>query len=365
MLCCRKSLAAEVDVDENNSIASPLAAEPNDASATNAENVADPQVAEDIPKKTKAKATKAFIKKGKGKSKLTVKKKHKASVKAKKPAAKVVKAKKTTATKGKKGPNKVTTKAPQSGKKGATKPKKAATNKTTTVKGKKNSKQVAEPDPPPEPATPPAGFDLFTRHHREFERKLARLVKVDQFGYFLDQAPPEFDERYPVTEGEAAEGADNEEMASEADKAGSTPTTSKFPSHPPFNWEMVKRRRDQGRYVLDIQKEEEDRIKSIANMVSEVGGKSPSSSGAKPVAILHPKAVHWDLFREDVLRMCNAALERNADDVGDGKPGSLIYSVKKVKKVGPFVYCMVFTSVPITHPFGYLFTKLLFDRKLN
>ena len=69
--------------------------------------------------------------------------------------------------------------------------KKSATTKKAVAKGK--AKTNGKKTEPPEP---PAGLDLFTKQYREFERGLTRLEKVDQFGFFWDTAPSEFDEKY-------------------------------------------------------------------------------------------------------------------------------------------------------------------------
>jgi hypothetical protein len=272
--------------------------------------------------------------------------------------------------------------------------------------------------------------DPYESHKREFERILARLEKVDKFGFFLDPAPPQFDECYdpPLTSpppsslnhkghGEAETASVSLETEAAAAKANSnrlplvpnapeapaktsqfgaldavvspldflaaaavaataptaanggngvtssiasdpTPspaplngnaaavepakvplpssvaappprkkprkdddgvrakkpappplTTHKviFPDHPPFNWAMVRRRMEHGRYMLDRVEEEAARRKKhrIPGM---------KRKGIQP---LHKRGVHWRLFLEDVNGMCDMALAMDNND-GDG-----------------------------------------------
>lgn len=109
-------------------------------------------------------------------------------------------------------------------------------------------------------------------------------------------------------------------------------TDNVYPCHPPFNWEMVRRRRDHGRYILDIQAAEEQRLCQIKTCLQEEGSQS-SPSSSRVVSLVHPKGVDWDLLRKDVAEMCDSAIKRNPDEVGDGKTGSLSYAVKKIKGV--------------------------------
>ena len=147
------------------------------------------------------------------------------------------------------------------------------------------------------------------------------MEKIDEFGFFLDPAPSEFDEKY-----------DNPSEQGEGTDSGSA-STPKYPSHPPFNWEMVRRRHNQGRYVVDILHRDEERLAQIASFLKEENGEEVADDLPSSVSILHGKGVNWDVFRRDVYGMCDASLEGNPNDIGDGKPGSRLYAVKRIKGV--------------------------------
>ena len=51
----------------------------------------------------------------------------------------------------------------------------------------------------------------------------------------------------------------------------------------------------------------------------------------------HKKGVNWDLFRKDVVGMCDAAVQRNPDLVGIG-PGSLRGAAQKIKEMMEQIY---------------------------
>jgi hypothetical protein len=220
-------------------------------------------------------------------------KKQKASAKAKKPTEKAKPAKKGSAK----------TSAKSNGK----------------SNGKKGAKAMSEPAP--------TALDLFTKQFREFERGLTRLEKVDVYGFFVDPAPPEFEEQY-----------DNQNAAEMDQNCSSSESKINYPSHPPFNWEMVRRRHAQGRYILDVQKKDEGRLEQIKRFLTEERGDEVASELPNTVSILHGKGINWDLFRQDVFGMCDSSLERNAEDVGDGKPGSLLFAVNKIKQVSELVH---------------------------
>ena len=253
--------------------------------------------------------------------KAPVAKKKKASVKAKKPVAKKMTAKKAT------------TKKAATGGKSASKKKSTATA-TSNGKSKGKASNKKEPAAAPEP-TYSHGLDLFTKHYREFERALARLEKIDQFSYFWDPCPEDKLEDYTAKEQATTEDRDEEmgeaDFSTAAVAAAATATTksSTYPSHPPFNFEMIRRRRDNGRYILDYQASEQERLNKIKSYLQKENGPQPF----KRVSLVHPKGVNWDLFRKDVSGMCDAALEKHPDGPGDGKTGSLLYAVKKIKGV--------------------------------
>jgi hypothetical protein len=268
--------------------------------------------------------------------------------------------------------------------------------------------------------------EMYDRHKREFERLLARLEKVDKFGFFLDPVPPPLDECYydppspkpaqavepppesnndgaqtttvapppgrtstpvpqvtlelegpnavsaaaasappstpmhapvqpsaaaavsspldflasaaaavgtPNTTATAAAAAaattadTNAAVAADADpaavdpgdaalmppkkKARRRPPASKaparaalvFPDHAPFNWAMVRRRMEHGRYVLDREK-----------YLRGHGGRRVAGMRRKALPPLHRLGVDWDLFVKDVVGMCDTALENDRDE---------------------------------------------------
>jgi hypothetical protein len=123
-----------------------------------------------------------------------------------------------------------------------------------------------------------------------------------------------------------------------------------FPSHPPYNWKMVRRRMELGRYVVDREKQEEDeRFQVLGPYYQTLGkrrprrkvGGSAKKKAAKPnPRVLHPKGVNWDLFRDDVLGMCDAAIARG-DEEDDSSKISLTISANKIKEVCITLFVLV------------------------
>jgi len=280
--------------------------------------------------------------------------------KKKKKIAKKAPAKKAVADKAKKPATvKATAKKARGAEKKpkATKVKIAASipKRKTAEKPKTGKKQKVE-EAPAELSTV---LDLYERHRREFERILARLEKVDRFGFFLDEAPEEFDERYedlpendavdssaaPLTSGANGSKPTTTQNAQSSDNtatAAAKPDTPYFPSHPPYNWEMIRRRMKQGRYILDREpQEEEERFRIMRPYYDTLGKKRPrpkfNKKKKKKVEanprVLHPKGVNWKLFRDDVVAMCDAGIAgRDVPDVSSGR-GSITYAVAKIKEV--------------------------------
>lgn len=206
--------------------------------------------------------------------------------------------------------------------------------------------------PPPElapTASTSLALDVYERHRREFERIVTRLEKVDQFGFFFDEAPDEFDEKYadePETDtdasnklkeessGAATSGADNGAAAEKPVKKAPV-----FPSHPPYNWDMVRRRMENGRYIADREKFEKlKRLKQLGPYYASLG-KNVLSNKLRPgkdvtenPRVLHPKGIDWNMFRDDVLAMCHDAIDRDSED-STGASGSITFSANKVKEV--------------------------------
>jgi len=370
----------EVEQEQQPAVCLPVA----ETAAAPSSSSSSSSVTDKPPKSnSKSKAKKGQATKATTTSKqVTVAKKQKASVKAKKPSAAATTAakaaaakeskKKTAANSGvskAKPTNTATKKKPATAAKGG----KGKTTNSNKGKGKTNNKNangtstpankkgaakaVESPEPAIDPAAEEEAANLFSKHYREFERNVARLEKVDQFGFFIesiDPAPEEFVEDYsssntasslevdadaiPTTNDDDAAAVMKDAKSEEEDNGeqgtATTTNTTKFPSHPPYNWEMISRRREQGRYVLDIQQQEEQKLKLIADYLNQEK-KDPESPKIEPrrTTLLHRKGVNWDLFREDVIGMCDSMLERNAGNWGDGTTGSLIYAVKKIKGV--------------------------------
>jgi hypothetical protein len=213
------------------------------------------------------------------------------------------KKKKATGGKGTKGG---TTK-----KKTVKKAKGSAGTKHKTKNGKAGGKKAATKQKAAEEAKDDETIvvkDLYERHKRDFEKCLARLEKQDTYAFFLGDPPPECDEHY--------ESSDNDNADAEA-----PPSTPKqptvFPDTPPFNFTVIRKRMAHGRYVLDRVRQQKERSFSLSRTAP---------------ALLHPKGVHWDQFRDDVVQMCDAAIARDPDGA-DGGRGTLGHAANKTKTV--------------------------------
>jgi hypothetical protein len=352
----------------------------------------DDVVKQDAVKSTKKKAV-AAKKKAETVKKVVVVKKKAAAVKKSKPKASSAKLKSQV----------------QNGKQPSN-PKR----KTADTKLKAGKKRRLDELPPPEEPVVSAALDVYERHRREFERIVARLEKVDPFGFFLDDVPPEYDENYDIDDGggdddggddvdkdkntppvdvaqreiplsESAPGVDtdvkresSDMVVEEGEKSQSSPSAKEtaavdvaqleiplsesapcvekdvkgessdmavaegekvqssplaketavvqsateptdetkpptYPSHPPFNWEMVRRRCENGRYVVDrIKAEEEERLHLLGPYYKSLGKRACNKilgrkkNGKSKLRVLHTKGVAWNLFRDDVLGMCEA-----------------------------------------------------------
>ena len=249
--------------------------------------------------------------------------------------------------------------------------------------------------------SPSNSMDLYERHRREFERSLARLEKADQYHFFRGEVPEEFDEKYDqshpdtpsssqgvpaatnsqenisslqytpskVFSGEIQTNSDDKEPTSmTGDKKESISATGEsknsfsltkevtssnegylLPNHPPYNFEIIRRRMEHGRYVIDREALEHEELfelmlpyyKSFGMRVTRPNKlKKKKKSTKHNPKILHPKGVNWDLFRSDVLAMCDAAIERNKD-ANSGNSGnfdSLDRAAMKIKDVMEDIY---------------------------
>ena len=116
-----------------------------------------------------------------------------------------------------------------------------------------------------------------------------------------------------------------------------------YPPHAPYNWEMIRRRMKNGRYVLDrIKKEEDERFELFGPYYDSLGKEKPRRRNVDGVRtdtedrrVVCRIGVDWELFRQDVFAMVDAALVRprpEDEEEDDGQKGSLSYAVKKVKE---------------------------------
>eukprot|EP00980_Cylindrotheca_fusiformis_P029510 scaffold23496_cov188-Cylindrotheca_fusiformis.AAC.8 len=215
--------------------------------------------------------------------------------------------------------------------------------------------------------------NLYDRHRREFERSLGRLEKCDPYHWFLGDVPPEFDESYvqnfestdePQSDGPSkeaiavtpsipaspAEPPSAESMSTKKtdNKASSTAMAEKkvsqrnqepvFPDQPPYNFHILRKRMQHGRYVIDRERLEIEEHEKLIRPFLKSTGTNKSKGGRKSkFRVLHPKAVNWDLFRKDVIGMCDSAGERNMD-CDDGSAGTISHTCKKIKDTMEQIY---------------------------
>ena len=305
---------------------------------------------------------------------------------------------KTTATTATKQAAKKRTKVGSGGAKGgkkasaASSTKKSANASGSRSKGAAKRKLQSQADDPlssTNDATKQSGKDMYEKHRREFERMLARIEKVDQFGFFLDDVPPEHDDGGDNSDNAATSSAPMAIDQAVADHCGGAsssleekkdeedsmpaPTTKPCPkvandldssaSRAPYNWAVIKERAERGRYVADRQKQVDGKLQQLqqsyrawlerealdptsahrlasierpTSLVMEeennqdgatknVGDaaatnridSSSEGSGYRRFKIPNPKGVDWDLFRQDVLDMCDAAVARDPDEGED------------------------------------------------
>jgi hypothetical protein len=187
-----------------------------------------------------------------------------------------------------------------------------------------------------------SGVDVFERHRREFERNIARLEKVDFYGFFTQSdVPKEFDETYATGQDD-----DIESKSSHTNSQYFDENTVVFPNHPPFNFVVLRKRMEMGRYILDQELlEVEDRIaliepyyeaKNLSMPVTYTGQRKELATG---FTVLHKKGINWDLFRMDIRGMCDQAVRRNSELVDDdGGPGTLSHSANKIKDMLEQIY---------------------------
>ena len=305
----------------------------------------------------------------KGPTKTTKSKTGPAASKSKAGTTKKQKKSTTTAGTGKSSSNT----AAKAGKKRANDGK---TTNSTAKKAKttKKSTTTTEDTEPSSTATGNTTMELYERHRREFERSLVRLEKNDTYQYFLGDVPEEFEETYQETGstsdnndanvGEATSSITHHNDSNSAsfvsattnaqhnatDSLASLPAVPKnsigegkgkksrigsngYPDHPPYNFVVIRQRMERGRYVIDLQaREEEERFQRLAPYFKSLNKrlsrkirrknnvpKKTTDKKGRPFVfldkmnILHPTAVNWELFRRDVIGMCDAAVERHPE----------------------------------------------------
>jgi [histone H3]-lysine4 N-trimethyltransferase ATXR3 len=254
-------------------------------------------------------------------------------------------------------------KNPKNGKK---RPVKESTKMAKTLFKKTKIAIVEEPPETTSSLLTSHALDMYERHRREFERSISRLEKADHYSFFLGDVPEEFQESYSnddprLTFFSASPSSSNDDQETTV-QASSSPTgqpdhipsssrgapnvkTSsqvRFPDHPPYNFIIIRQRMIHGRYVMDLESiEEQERRQRLAPYFQSLSKRrvTPSSYGgtAATTRTLFPKGINWTLLRQDVIGMCDGALERNPE-LGSGGPGTLSHSAKKIKEALEQVY---------------------------
>ena len=100
-----------------------------------------------------------------------------------------------------------------------------------------------------------------------------------------------------------------------------------FPRFPPYNFVVLRKRLQHGRYIIDHSKSG-----SGDYVDSEKACKAGGSS-----SLAHPIGINWEVFRDDVNGMCNVAVERNKrfDSVDDS---TLCNIANKIKALVEQIY---------------------------
>jgi hypothetical protein len=219
------------------------------------------------------------------------------------------------------------------------KPAKAA---KTAIKHKQPTSKALLKTAKTKDETEPKSADLYVRHLRECERWITKLERTDKFGWFLETTPDEWVEEYTTTNATASSPKKmvNAKHASSGKQVKAKQTKEAplcFPLHPPYDLIMVRKRFEHGRYVVDRERAEEDeRFRAFAPYYSTLPSPPrrtveflPDTPNAR---VLYKKGFHWELFRDDIVGMCKAAVERDdADDASDRS--SLTFAAIKIKEV--------------------------------
>ena len=218
---------------------------------------------------------------------------------------------------------------------------------------------------------------MFDRHKKELEKSLARLEHLDRnFGYFLGEPPEAFEEHYNIGSDQDCNNTKISEMINKSELNNSSISepisnfihnqstdnhgkrehvskqeiiaSTKMP--PAYNFTIIEKRMRNGRYILDrakLKKEEQvtlmspyvewkkrknsilnniERHTEIDEQIKQLSSDSNIESKyiTEPV-IVHPNGMHWDLFHEDVTKMCDAAITRHPE------ADTVIRVAKKIK----------------------------------
>jgi hypothetical protein len=165
--------------------------------------------------------------------------------------------------------------------------------------------------------------DLYERQRREFERCFGRLERQDPYGFFLGDPPLVHDENYGTEQSESsstdvvspAQPVSTAKQSQPESEASSVPPTVVLPQLAPLCFAVIRNRMEHGRYVFDRVRDQNERM--LTNDVE---------------SLVHPKGVHWNLFRADVLAMCDAAIRRDPAGVSGGS-GTLGHTANKIRAV--------------------------------
>ncbi len=198
-------------------------------------------------------------------------------------------------------------------------------------------------------------LNMYSKHRNEMEKSIQRLQKVDRYGFFLENPPAEFDEDYDdIMDADSSDDDDSDSDKEGAEKSGRKVVT--FPDQPPYNFLVLKKRFDAGRYDLDMVALEQERRSTIKSMIGDMPTRS-SSSGAEDASstttssshgdeldyselaktMIHPLSVDWDMLKSDVSAMCDAATIRDPEGASLGS-GHLGFAAKKVKDLMEEMY---------------------------
>ncbi|KAG7356205.1 SET methyltransferase domain containing protein [Nitzschia inconspicua] len=261
----------------------------------------------------------------------------------------------------------------------------ASGNNTKGSKTKKQKGSLSTPEQLLLPSNSNNGLDMFERHRREFERSLSRLEKADVYGYFTSlDIPPEYDECYDTPTSQTNDSnalthfapqnpPNSSDIPLESSQILQPPTlsvhsntsadTSSIVTHdstpekplhqlsnnfigsssmdgPPFNFAILRKRLEHGRYILDREHFEiEQRIKLLTPYYKSIGKKIPSGRKKLPnFWVHHKKGIDWDLFRDDVIGMCDAAVHRHGAFATDSGSGTVKGGAKKIKELMDQIY---------------------------